>query len=106
MCQYINILKNLIKGKGFTQEGIANKIGMTRDNFVYALSKDALKVQTLVKIAKELEVDMSVFFGGEIEKKGDMKDTYITDLRKLVEKLEVENSELRKKIGVYEGKKI
>lgn len=49
---------------------------------------------------------MSVFFGGEIEKKGDMKDTYITDLRKLVEKLEVENSELRKKIGIYEGKKI
>ena len=56
-----NRIKNLIKGKGFTQEQLAQKMGVTRMSLVKTLSGNP-SYETLQRIAEALEVEMWELF--------------------------------------------
>lgn len=85
----IEILKDLMDKKRFSQRKLAKEIGMSHPGFNKAISTGEFKVSTLEKIANVLEVDISTFFSqnainseSSVTKK--LKDTvYITLLDNL-----------------------
>jgi transcriptional regulator with XRE-family HTH domain len=60
-----NKLKEEIKLKKFTIEGIASKIGMTRTGLQLAFKEDTLKVVTLEKISELLNLPVYYWFVDE-----------------------------------------
>ena len=61
-----NRIKNLIKEKGFTQEQLAQKMGVTRMSLVKTLSGNP-SYETLQRIAEALEVEMWELFASKEE---------------------------------------
>ena len=61
-----NRIKNLIKEKGFTQEQLAQKMGVTRMSLVKTLSGNP-SYETLQRIAEALGVEMWELFASKEE---------------------------------------
>jgi transcriptional regulator with XRE-family HTH domain len=55
-------IEELVKSKGWTLGGLAEKIGVTRAGFYRTLEQKTMKVETLEKIAQVLDVPVSEFF--------------------------------------------
>lgn len=81
----IEILKDLMDKKRFSQRKLAKEIGMSHPGLNKALSTGEFKVSTLEKIADVLEVDISVFF--KSKKEYSELDSYSLEEVSLKEKL-------------------
>jgi len=57
-------IKEILKEKGFTQEDLADRIGVTRISIVKTLSGNPT-IKTLEKIATALDVPLRDLFDGE-----------------------------------------
>ena len=57
-----NRVKDLIKAKHVTISYVAEQLGMKQQNLSIMLNSDDLKVSTVFKIAKILDVPISTFF--------------------------------------------
>lgn len=62
-----NRIKLISKERGINIKDLAKKVGMSLSGLYTALEKDTLKVSTLIKIAKELEVSVDSFFDVDIK---------------------------------------
>ena len=61
-------IAEIVKSKGWTLGGLAEKIGVTRAGLYKTLEKRSLKVETLERIAKVLEVPIGEFFESQEKK--------------------------------------
>ena len=97
-------LKNILVERNLTMKEIVAKIDMTENGFAYSLKNDTLKIITLEKIAKILDVPITYFFTEEgnlqkTEKKYSTSEPdEMKELRIEISKLLKENSELKSKI--------
>jgi transcriptional regulator with XRE-family HTH domain len=85
----INKLKALLHQRDISQKEMAEKIGMSEPAMSNAMRRGDFKVATLEKIAKVLNVNMSVFFNDDPVQNtfNEPKATYKTSNNSEIEKL-------------------
>ena len=75
---------------------MAKEIGMSKAGLYLALEKERLSVDTLEKIAEALEVQVSIFFGDDSQKRDNTAlIAEVDQLKKEVSDLTITNEELR-----------
>ena len=88
-------IKEILKGKGVTQQMLANKMGVSLSAVKQMVSADSLTTATLEKIASALDVPMWQLFAspsdvcpeiGDVKVKGTLYEVHsFEDLKKLLE---------------------
>lgn len=76
--QLFEKIKPLSKAKSITIKELSSKVGMTESGFYKSIKSNTLKVDTLLKVAEVLEVDVREFFGG-------LKSTDIEIVKEFIE---------------------
>ena len=82
-----NTIKEEAKIQGVTMKYICSQIGMTEQGLATSLKKQTLKLETLEKIAKVLNVDLSYFLGDDYEQQFENILDRITDLKRYIRKM-------------------
>jgi len=63
---YIEHIKEIAKVKGYTSKDLAKIAGLTEVGFHSSVKNKTLKVEQLIKIARELHIDLSSIFSAQI----------------------------------------
>ena len=110
----LQVIKNAIKLKGYTQKELAQKIGMSETALSQALKTGGFKLENLKKLADALDVSICEFFGEEkTERQGNnqiimnggsvrSKNIQIQQTIEHSKELEKENEILREKVKSLE----
>jgi transcriptional regulator with XRE-family HTH domain len=100
------VIKDVCKEKGISIEKLADKIGMAFSTLYYAMEKNSLKVSTLIKISKALEIPIWSFFkesDGGIKVMASFENkSKIMEFESEIEKLK---NEIAEKKDIIEDKK-
>lgn len=77
-------IKHLCDTRGITIKELAEKIGVSFSGLYVAMKKDSIKLDVLMKISEELDVEPEYFFQDDLEKS--IKDTTTKSAKKSIEK--------------------
>ncbi len=61
----ISTIESLRKNRGLTQRELADSIGVTVQGYQKMIDTNDVKVSTLIKICKSLNLDITTFFGSK-----------------------------------------
>lgn len=82
-----NAIKEEAKDQGVTMKYICSQIGMTEQGLATSLKNQTLKLDTLEKIAKVLNVDITFFLGDDYEKQFETITYQIIKLKEYVRRM-------------------
>jgi len=87
----LNIIRKIAEEKKISLKEIAESAGVTQNGLQRILNENSTKIETLEKIAKHLEVPVSIFF----EEYGQMKLDFSVKETELLEALQKEDTKLQ-----------